>query len=866
LLTVYDDESMKAPTMSSLVRRSLVVLLFAAAVSAVSLLFLPTIMEHWVVPVLLKRISLENQTVQLVRVTPFSATWNLSIEDDTTPVLALPRIKLLFSPRSLLERRVDTLLVENGVMHLTRKDGRIRLRGFSARQDADIEPPSLQLPLLPFRLDSLVLKQLTVVLHESEKPDLRLTVTAHLSPGLVSNQGGGFEFTGLDGTFLLSGALSGTGRIGVNRNGTTVDVTARLENGRLNPPYYLAGYSRTRPDPGPLAADLKLQFDMQSRSFNNLDLRADLDNFFFAKGPLRLEGGQAGHRVSLSITGPPADLSYAVSPVRVTAPMRLDTELQGTIMADKPMLYSAGTLKSSLHPKSTEGDAPIPAELSYNLTYIPGGQWLLNLSGNSRTDAPVSLPERNVSLALPPVRIEGEIHGDRLDLNGSLTLSGGWARLRLGTTDIDMDGFELRTILSKKGNRGQVLLTGDVPSLDLPGSAISVDDLTFNLPLYLPFDERARSGVGSFAVGSLIKDGADLAALTANIRQEGTRFSMSGTASALFDPDMELTLKGFVAPLTKQVELDWQLPSVELSSQRLPFWGSAGGEREFGATLEASGAIRLLDKGWNGSMQAELNNGFIRHPDKNISLDGIQCGVELRHLPLVASEPSQRCSFDNLAIGTFGFSQGRVDFRVEDVSTLFVEKSGVNWAQGTLESGSMRLSTTTGEIDTTLYASRINFSDLLNQFGFDQTDGQGALNGKLPIRLSSAGVSFDDGFLFSTPGTGGIIRFTNTDMLNQAMGGGSETGYLQYSLMALEDFAYNWTRLSFNSSQDDLLMTMELDGKPRTPLPFAFKNGMITAVDQGEGLQYPIRLDVNFNMELNELLKVGKNLQSIMGN
>ena len=60
-------------------------------------------------------------------------------------------------------------------------------------------------------------------------------------------------------------------------------------------------------------------------------------------------------------------------------------------------------------------------------------------------------------------------------------------------------------------------------------------------------------------------------------------------------------------------------------------------------------------------------------------------------------------------------------------------------------------------------------------------------------------------------------------------------------------------------------MTMELDGKPRTPLPFTFKNGIITATDEGEGLQYPIRLDVNFNMELDELLEVGQNLKSIMG-
>ncbi len=61
-------------------------------------------------------------------------------------------------------------------------------------------------------------------------------------------------------------------------------------------------------------------------------------------------------------------------------------------------------------------------------------------------------------------------------------------------------------------------------------------------------------------------------------------------------------------------------------------------------------------------------------------------------------------------------------------------------------------------------------------------------------------------------------------------------------------------------------MSMELDGKPSSPLPFTFKNGMIVETDQGKGLQYPLRLDVNFRLPLNELLQVGRNIKSIMGN
>jgi hypothetical protein len=60
-------------------------------------------------------------------------------------------------------------------------------------------------------------------------------------------------------------------------------------------------------------------------------------------------------------------------------------------------------------------------------------------------------------------------------------------------------------------------------------------------------------------------------------------------------------------------------------------------------------------------------------------------------------------------------------------------------------------------------------------------------------------------------------------------------------------------------------MTLELDGKPSTALPFGFKKGTIVETDKGEGLQYPIRLDVNFRLPLAELFQVGQTINSIMG-
>jgi hypothetical protein len=168
------------------------------------------------------------------------------------------------------------------------------------------------------------------------------------------------------------------------------------------------------------------------------------------------------------------------------------------------------------------------------------------------------------------------------------------------------------------------------------------------------------------------------------------------------------------------------------------------------------------------------------------------------------------------------------------------------------------------ELETTLYCDRLGFTELLAQFGIDKTEGQGSLNGRLPMVVSKQGVIFDDGFLFSTPGNSGIVRFNDTKQLRQGIPDVSRSAYLDYSMKALENFEYNWTKLSFNSQKDDLLISMQLDGKPAEPLPFGYQGGQIVTSQEGPGLQHPIRLDVNFRLPMQDLFQYGKNIQSMM--
>jgi len=217
-----------------------------------------------------------------------------------------------------------------------------------------------------------------------------------------------------------------------------------------------------------------------------------------------------------------------------------------------------------------------------------------------------------------------------------------------------------------------------------------------------------------------------------------------------------------------------------------------------------------------------------------------------------------------MEIGNLKFTDGRVTFRVEDTETVFIEQSRLTWCGGKVESGSLRISLKNPELSTTLYCDRLQFTELLSQLGITDAEGDGSLNGRLPLEFNGRELVFDDGFLFSTPGNGGIVRFTNTAMLRQSLPETGQAAHLEYSMQAMENFSYNWTKLTFNSKGDDLQISMQIDGKPTTPLPFGYSNGQLVQTAAGSGIQHPIRLDVNFHLPFAQMFKYGQSFQKMM--
>jgi len=136
------------------------------------------------------------------------------------------------------------------------------------------------------------------------------------------------------------------------------------------------------------------------------------------------------------------------------------------------------------------------------------------------------------------------------------------------------------------------------------------------------------------------------------------------------------------------------------------------------------------------------------------------------------------------------------------------------------------------------------------------------------VVFSNGNISFDNGFLFSTPGKGGKIMIENSDRITTGIPMDSpQFSQLDLAQEALKDFNYKWAKLKFHTQEDTLFVDMELDGEPSKILPFEYSKesgGFIRVDASSPGSHFQgIKLDVNLKLPFNEVIKSGNKLKSI---
>jgi hypothetical protein len=771
----------------------------------------PYLFDLYLFPRLISELPFTEKELSISSFSPWKIRGTLTLADEDRSTLSVPRFELYYTPRSLLQRKFTGLLLDSASLQLDMQNGHPVIRGLPDHDSPVTLEDNTSSFLLPLEVETINFKNCTLTLHRGLQNPIILIVDGRFSLDFLEQPENKKFITTLSARLQVRGDLTFGSEISLKSVGTGYEAHLQAQAPDIGRLILLSPGFKDAQLAGGLSLDGKVNFDQSLSEVIDYGATVMLPGFLFRKNDFILESSSTEKPVTLQLNGNTRKTEYALANVVVTEPEKMSFDLKGEIEL------------SEVSEKKFNGIGHIFFERTNSIVTI-------KLNGSSRQ---------------AETWIDYELAGDAFSVDDIFSFSS-----FKGDGNIAIEGSTI------KANMRAL-----IPEITLKKSETTLVNLSLRLPFEYPLP--AKGEAGDIQIEEIRYQNINSGRLNATLLPSPAGIAFTSLFTVPFVPGLQLACDGSTR-MPANFSVHCRLPETHFNSSSFPRSIALPEGLSVNGKLAAEGDFHITDKIPAGNLTVTYRDGTLSYKENILS--NINAGVVFPHLPLLQSSPGQLCTIGFLAFGKIKLSDANIHFRIEDEQSIFLEKIRTNWCGGKLEAGSFFLAGDMKELETTLYCDRLGFTELLAQFGIDQAEGEGSLNGRLPMIVNKNGVVFEDGFLFSTPGNSGIVRFNDTSRLRQGMPDMGASTYLDYSMKALENFSYNWTKLTFNSRQDDLLIAMQLDGKPAIPLPFGYKNGQIEPSSQGPGLQHPIRLDVNFRLPIRDLFRYGKNIQTFMEN
>lgn len=770
-------------------------------------ILVPFLADTYLLPRVVRSLPFDEKKVSLSRITPWRMQGTLAFAHQGQENFSIASVEANYSPTSLINGRIFSVTIDSALLHIDKAGNNLSLPGLPQFPSDTGAPKYAEVPVLPLAVEKIELKNSMIVVHEDDQT-IQLVVNGVVLPRYEQSSTFVHQLKALTMNFSTAGAIDLEGSIIAQQeeNGHRVSLELKMMDiGRQFAHLDIQQKERA-------TGQLFVRGNMWTEGLQSIagyDIIAELRDFSFKKGELILQNETHEVPVTLRLHGDMLQADYEVAGLELLQPEQCSLRLNG---------------QYTLAEKEVHG----------NIYLLP-----------ARTKAAVdvnfhgSLGEKSVINYL----IKGEQFALASGINAAPFTAKGAVQLESGAIAMKLEA--------------------KLPQITDTKNDITLADISLELPFNHPPLAQGIIIPGNIVIGEIRYKGEPSATLKGSMSIGMNQAQLSAQITSPFFENFKLTCSG-EATAPNDFNLQCSFPDFSIDSAHFPKYislpedlqiaGIIGGEMRFAVTSGVSeGDARITSKGVNISF-----NDF--------NLTGLSGSVLFPRLPDIISSPSQLFTIDQIRMGKIVMSDAKVALRIDEKNVVFIEKARLNWCGGLVEAGAVKLFEGMEKIETTLYCDRLHYTDLLSQFGIGDAEGGGSLNGRLPVIISGDGIEFDNGFLFSTPGNSGIVRFKNTQKLRQGMTGMGRTVYLDYSMDALENFSYNWTKLTFNTEGEELLLQLQLDGKPAEPLPYGYQEGQIARSSEGGGIQHPIRLDVNFRLPMRELFRYGKSIQSFMEN
>lgn len=494
--------------------------------------------------------------------------------------------------------------------------------------------------------------------------------------------------------------------------------------------------------------------------------------------------------------------------------------------------------------------APYPATLT-----IP--------EGNATADSLAA----NFSVLAAGIEIPGQIAADRTNETWAISLTAAnpdALTVETGGRAIKLAGFDCAVTGTINPDEADMTVTAATKGARLADIGLRTGAAHINLPLKWPAPKQHTSG--KLRVSGLRYDAYNLGTVVAALRQESMGLTINGTLFSQLLPNLKLTFSGTGAMDGPQADFSFEIDDYVLPADYEPtvLFPDLKNLRISG-TLATEGSISIR----NGDIASQLGVFFTggrlvigektAAPKDLTIITGIRTFFEAPDLIHFRSAPAQFFAFDSLKAGPLDVTNGKITFQLEPRGVVLVERMGLNWCGGKVESRAFRVVPGRNEYDVTLFCSQLRLSSILSQLGLAEAQGEAALSGELPVTWKKGKISFNNGFLHSTPGQGGTIQVeAMQDLVNSIPEGTQQRGQLELAQAAVKDFEYKWVRIKADTVGDELLVQLSVDGKPASPLPFVYKKefggfAKVTGDFKGSNFQ-GLKLDVNFSLPLDRIL------------
>jgi len=445
-------------------------------------------------------------------------------------------------------------------------------------------------------------------------------------------------------------------------------------------------------------------------------------------------------------------------------------------------------------------------------------------------------------------------------------------KARSGTADILFQKFTAKgqINLDKQFRQtGKVWINGTNGKILFNKQQLIASGINFKVPFSFPLANPQTSG--TYSIPTISLQNKYYGSTKGNfVQSDLMQFKINGNVglkalpkfSGRYDLDIDLQ-KG------TRIDANVNVKPFDVTDLDLRLFGISAMEKAlFKATLATTGKVVVRDHKVNSNLSVKITNGNFELPETNLKAKGISTRIEFVDLVNLRSLPSQSMRVDSIQVNKIKINDALIRFNVESLNSYLVENLRFKWCNGLVSSEAIRFPQKNEQYQLTLYCDRLELSQLLQQLGAFHSEGAGTLNGRIPIIYKAGNISFNNGFLFSTPGSGGRVAIANASKLTAGIPMNTpQFSQLDLAQEALKDFNYKWAKLKLNTIDNTLAVAMELDGKPSKTLPFKYQKEFggfirVDAASPGSNFQ-GIKLDVNLKLPFNEVMKFGNKLKSL---